>query len=117
VFVTGHTKDGELSLDWQMLARPRQTVVIYMGAETLPLIARQLLQHGLAPGTPVALIENGTTERERRVVATLATIERQAMRARLDGPSLLMVGDVVGLALPRNLARDREFQFESRIGL
>ena len=117
VFVTGHTKDGELSLDWQMLARPRQTVVIYMGVETLPLIARQLLQHGLAASTPVALIENGTTERERRVVGTLATIERQAMRAQLQGPTLLMVGDVVGLALPRAQPRDREFQFESRIGL
>ena len=113
VFVTGHTKDGALTLDWQMLARPRQTVVIYMGAETLPLIARQLLQHGLAPNTPVALIENGTTERERRIVATLATIERQVMRAQFNGPTLLVVGEVVGLALPR----EREFQFESRIGL
>ena len=113
VFVTGHTRDGELTLDWPMLARPRQTVVIYMGAESLSLIARQLLQHGLEPGTPVALIENGTTDRERRVVGSLATIERQAMRAQLSGPTLFMIGEVVGLAL----ARDREFQFESRIGL
>jgi uroporphyrin-III C-methyltransferase/precorrin-2 dehydrogenase/sirohydrochlorin ferrochelatase len=113
VFVTGHTRDGELKLDWPMLARPRQTVVIYMGAESSSLIARQLLQHGLAPRTPVALIENGTTDRERRVVGSLATIERQAMRAQLSGPTLFMIGEVVGLAL----ARDSEFQFESRIGL
>jgi uroporphyrin-III C-methyltransferase / precorrin-2 dehydrogenase / sirohydrochlorin ferrochelatase len=113
VFVTGHTKDGELDLDWPMLARPRQTVVIYMGAETLSTITRQLLQHGLAARTPVALIENGTTDRERRVVGTLATIERQAMRAQLVGPTLFVIGEVVGLAL----SRDREFQFESRIGL
>jgi uroporphyrin-III C-methyltransferase/precorrin-2 dehydrogenase/sirohydrochlorin ferrochelatase len=113
VFVTGHTKDGEVDLDWPMLARPRQTVVIYMGSETLPTIARQLLQHGLAASTPVALIENGTTDRERRVVGTLATIERQAMRAQLGGPTLFVIGEVVGLAL----SRDREFQFESRIGL
>jgi uroporphyrin-III C-methyltransferase/precorrin-2 dehydrogenase/sirohydrochlorin ferrochelatase len=113
VFVTGHLKEGELDLDWQMLARPRQTVVIYMGAETLSPIARQLMQHGLAARTPVALIENGTTDSERRIVGTLATIERQAARARLTGPTLLMVGEVVGLAL----ARDREFHFVSRIGL
>jgi uroporphyrin-III C-methyltransferase len=113
VFVTGHTGDGELALDWTMLARPRQTVVIYMGSETLSTIARQLLQHGLAASTPVALIENGTTDRERRVVGTLATIERQAMRAQLGGPTLFVIGEVVGLAL----TRDREFQFESRIGL
>ncbi len=113
VFVTGHTRDGKLSLDWPMLARPRQTVVIYMGAESLPPITRQLIQHGLSSDTPAALIENGTTERERRVVGTLATIERQAMRAQLEGPTLLMVGDVVGVAL----SRGREFHFESRIGL
>jgi siroheme synthase len=113
VFVTGHLKDGELELDWQMLARPRQTVVIYMGAETLSPITRRLVQHGLSPSTPVALIENGTTDRERRIVGTLATIERQAMRVQLSGPTLFMVGEVVGLAL----ARDREFHFVSRIGL
>lgn len=113
VFVTGHTKDGKLDLDWQMLARPRQTVVIYMGAETLPGIASQLMQHGLPPITPVALIENGTTEGERRVVGTLATIERLAMRARFEGPTLCMVGETVGLAT----ARSMEFHFESRIGL
>lgn len=113
IFATGHLKDGEVALDWPMLARPRQTVVIYMGAETLPLIARRLVEHGLPAATPVALIDNGTTDRERRVVGTLATIERQAMRARLQGPTLCIVGEVVGLAL----ARDREFRFESRIGL
>jgi uroporphyrin-III C-methyltransferase / precorrin-2 dehydrogenase / sirohydrochlorin ferrochelatase len=59
------------------------------------------------------LIENGTMSSERRVVGTLATIERQALRARLKGPTLCMVGEVVGLAL----ARDPEFRFESRIGL
>ena len=113
VFVTGHLKDGTVDLDWQMLARPRQTVVIYMGAEALAVIASQLIAHGLPAATPVALIENGTTDRERRVVGTLATIERQAMRAHLQGPTLCMVGKVVGLAL----ARDQDFHFESRIGL
>jgi uroporphyrin-III C-methyltransferase/precorrin-2 dehydrogenase/sirohydrochlorin ferrochelatase len=113
VFVTGHTRDGKVDLDWPMLARPRQTVVIYMGADTLPAIVRQLVQHGLPPSTPVALIENGTTEEERRVVGTLATIERQAVRARLQGPTLCMVGEVVGAATARNT----EFHFESRIGL
>ena len=113
VFVTGHTKDTETVLDWPMLARPRQTVVIYMGIEGLPSIARQLVQHGMPATTPVALIENGTTERERRVVGTLATIERQAMRAQLSGPTLCILGEVVGLALER----DREIRFESRMSL
>jgi len=113
VFVAGHTKEGAAALDWPMLARPRQTVVIYMAAEGLPAIARQLTQHGLPSSTPIALIENGTTERERRIVGTLATIERQALRAQLDGPTLCIVGEVVALAA----TIDREFRFESRIGL
>jgi uroporphyrin-III C-methyltransferase/precorrin-2 dehydrogenase/sirohydrochlorin ferrochelatase len=113
VFVAGHRKDGKVELDWPMLARPRQTVVIYMGAETLPLIASQLIAHGLPAATPVALVENGTTSRERRVVGTLATIERQATRAGLGGPTLCLVGEVVGIAL----TRDPEFRFVSGIGL
>jgi uroporphyrin-III C-methyltransferase/precorrin-2 dehydrogenase/sirohydrochlorin ferrochelatase len=118
VFVTGHRRDGRLDLDWPMLARPRQTVVIYMGVEALPTIAAQLVAHGLPASTPVALIENGTTDRERRVVGTLASIERQAMRARLDGPTLCVVGEVVGLAMTQTGAdKVSEFQFESRVGL
>ena len=113
VLVTGHLKDGTVDLDWQMLSRPRQTVVIYMGMGALQQIASQLIAHGLPASTPVALIEHGTTERERRVVGTLATIEGQAQRAHLTGPTLCMVGEVVGLAL----SRDQEFSFESRMGL
>src|SRR6266404_3674639 len=96
-----------------MLARPRQTVVIYMGAAALPVIASQLVAHGLPASTPVALVENGTTDRERRVVGTLATIERQAAQAHFDHPTLCIVGAVVGASL----ARSPEFRFESRMGL
>jgi uroporphyrin-III C-methyltransferase/precorrin-2 dehydrogenase/sirohydrochlorin ferrochelatase len=113
VFVTGHLKNGQLDLDWTMLARPRQTVVIYMGAAALPVIASQLVAHGLPASTPVALVENGTTDRERRVVGTLATIERQAAQAHFDDPTLCIVGAVVGASL----ARSPEFRFESRMGL
>lgn len=118
VFVTGHRKDGRLDLDWPMLARPRQTVVIYMGVEALPTIAAQLVAHGLPASTPVALIENGTTDRERRVVGTLATIERQVMRTPLEGATLCLVGEVVGLAMARiGAEKATEFKIESRVGL
>jgi uroporphyrin-III C-methyltransferase/precorrin-2 dehydrogenase/sirohydrochlorin ferrochelatase len=113
IFVTGQRSDGTVALDWPMLARPHQTVVIYMGADNIGTIAARLVEHGLAAETPVAMIENGTTSQERRVVATLATIEQQAMHARFSGPTLCMIGEVIGLAL----ARDPEFHFESRIGL
>jgi uroporphyrin-III C-methyltransferase / precorrin-2 dehydrogenase / sirohydrochlorin ferrochelatase len=113
VFVTGRTRDGELSLDWPMLSRPRQTVVIYMGAEGLGTIARQLTHHGLPSSTPVALIDSGTTDGERRIVGTLATIERKAQRATFTGPTLCIVGEVVSLSL----TNDTHFRFESGIRL
>jgi uroporphyrin-III C-methyltransferase/precorrin-2 dehydrogenase/sirohydrochlorin ferrochelatase len=113
IFVTGHLKDGTVDLDWEMLARPRQTVVIYMGSGSLPAIARQMVDHGLPGSTPVALFENGTTDRERRVVGTLATIDRLAAQAALTGPTLCVIGEVVGLAL----GKAQEIRFENRIGL
>ncbi len=113
VFVIGHATNGELALDWQALARPRQTVVIYMAAGCLPIITCQLVRHGLSPQTPVALIDGGTTERERRIVGTLATIERQAAHVPFAGPTVCMVGETVGMVTARNM----EFHFESRIGL
>ena len=113
VLVTGHLKDGTVDLDWPMLARPRQTVVIYMGAGTLQVIAARMIEHGLEASTPVVVIANGTTSRERRVVGTLATIDRLVSRAKLDGPSLCMIGEVVSLAS----VRDRHLGFVSGMGL
>ena len=84
-----------------------------MGARTLPVIARQLIENGLPADTPVALIESGTTDSERRVVGTLATIDAQARRAGFVGPTLCMIGEVVGIAL----GRSNEFHFESRMGV
>jgi len=53
-FVTGHLKDGSCDLDWPALARPRQTVVIYMGLSGLATICAQLVAHGLPPHWPAA---------------------------------------------------------------
>ncbi len=113
LLVAGQLRDGSLSLDWPTLARPRQTLVLYMALENLPQIADRLVEHGLSPDTPAALIENGTRADERRVVGTLATIAGQGRQAELMGPTLCMVGEVVGLALSQR----PEFHFVSGIGL
>lgn len=98
VFVTGHGKDGEPDLNWDALARPAQTLVIYMGLRQLPTIARNLIDHGLAAATPAAIIENGTTPAERLVVGTIADLHARAQAAAVEGPALIIVGDVVSLA-------------------
>jgi uroporphyrin-III C-methyltransferase/precorrin-2 dehydrogenase/sirohydrochlorin ferrochelatase len=97
VLVTGNLRDGSLDLDWDALARPRQTVVIYMGFQNLPEICRELVAHGLASTTPAAIIQQGTTDAQRVVVADLATLPARAGEAELHPPTLVIVGEVVRL--------------------
>jgi uroporphyrin-III C-methyltransferase/precorrin-2 dehydrogenase/sirohydrochlorin ferrochelatase len=97
IFVTGHRKDGSYGLDWPTLARPFQTVVIYMGVGALAGIAEQLVAHGLAPSTPVALVRNATRSDQQTVVGTLADIADIAVRRKVQAPALIIVGGVVSL--------------------
>ncbi len=97
VFVTGNLKDGSLDLDWDMLARPRQTVVVYMGFQNLAELCRQLVAHGLDAATPAAIIQQGTTHTQRVVTGDLDTLPRKAADAKLHPPTLIMIGEVVRL--------------------
>lgn len=97
IFVTGHLQDGTCDLDWAGLARPRQTVVIYMGLSGLATIARQLVAHGLPPEWPAAVISKGTLPEQRVVCGTLASIAAEAAAAKLSSPCLTIVGEVVRL--------------------
>lgn len=97
VFVTACLKDGSASLDWEMLARPRQTVVVYMGLAALEQVCAQLIAHGLAPGTPAALVERATTPHQQVIEGTLVTLAARVRRAAPEPPTLLVVGEVVRL--------------------
>lgn len=97
VFVTGHRKSGGCELDWPMLARPKQTLVIYMGLATVGVIARQLIAHGLAPQTPAAVVERATTTAQRVLVTTIETLPEQTARHAMKPPSLIIIGEVVAL--------------------
>ncbi|HSW22189.1 MAG TPA: uroporphyrinogen-III C-methyltransferase [Burkholderiaceae bacterium] len=97
LFVTGHLKDGSCDLDWPALARPRQTVVIYMGLGGLAEICAQLVAHGLPATTPAAVVEQGTTLDQRVVSATLADLDVRVEQAELRSPCLIIVGEVVRL--------------------
>lgn len=96
-FVTGHLKDGSCDLDWPALARPRQTVVIYMGLSGLAAICAQLVAHGLPAGWPAAVVAQGTLASQRVVCATLATLADEVVREGLASPCLTIVGEVVRL--------------------
>ncbi len=97
VFVTGHLKDGGCDLDWAALARPRQTVVIYMGVGALAEIARNLVEHGVPPTMPAALVQEATGPAQRTVEGTLATLARLAERHGIVPPALIVIGEVVRL--------------------
>ena len=96
VLATGHRRGNEqLDMDWPMLARPRQTVVLYMGVSNLPEICRQLLAHGLPAHTPAALIENATLPEERCVTGQVADLPALARQHQIRPPALIMIGDVI----------------------
>jgi uroporphyrin-III C-methyltransferase len=97
MFVTGHLKDGSCNLDWPALARPRQTVVIYMGLGGLAEICAQLIAHGLPADHPAGVVEQGTLPGQRVVAATLADLPQRVAEAGLKSPCLTIVGEVVGL--------------------
>lgn len=96
-FVTGHLKSDHANLSWPELALPGQTLVFYMGLLGLADICRSLIDHGRAPQTPVALIEKGTTQEQRVLIADLASIAAKVEANEVRGPTLLIVGEVVKL--------------------
>jgi uroporphyrin-III C-methyltransferase/precorrin-2 dehydrogenase/sirohydrochlorin ferrochelatase len=98
VFVTGHSKDGRVELNWGALIQPGQTIAIYMGLATIGMVMADFVAHGMAPATPVAVIENGTRRRQRVVTGTLADIAAKTADAALKGPAMIIIGTVVTLA-------------------
>jgi len=97
IFVTGHLKDGSMNLDWDALARPRQTIVVYMGLHGLDTLCARLVEHGLPDSTPIAIVQQGTTQNQRVVTGTLATLPDIARIEKLRAPTLIIVGGVVML--------------------
>lgn len=103
IFTTGHLKpqvgrdDATVELDWPALTRPNQTVVIYMGLVGLDQICAKLIAHGLPANTPAAVVQQGTTMRQRVVVGDLSDLATKVSAAELKPPCLIIVGEVVRL--------------------
>ncbi|XQU09911.1 uroporphyrinogen-III C-methyltransferase [Halomonas sp. LY9] len=96
-FVTGHLQHGQLRLDWPALAQSGQTLVFYMGLSNLSLICDGLMAHGLSESTPLALIEQGTTQRQRTHVGLLKELPEGFYSGDIKPPTLLIIGSVVSL--------------------
>ncbi|WP_031507652.1 uroporphyrinogen-III C-methyltransferase [Streptomyces megasporus] len=105
--VSGHVApdDPRSLVDWEALARLRGTLVMLMAVERIGAIARVLVEHGRDPGTPVAVVQEGTMAAQRRVDATLATVAEAVEAQDVRPPAVIVVGEVVGVGPAAPAAR------------
>jgi uroporphyrin-III C-methyltransferase/precorrin-2 dehydrogenase/sirohydrochlorin ferrochelatase len=97
IFVTGHRKEGNIDLNWEMLSHSNQTVVFYMGLDNVKRICESLKAHGRDQSTPAALIEKGTTPVQRVFIGDLNTLPGLVDSNDVRAPTLIVVGEVVEL--------------------
>ena len=98
-FVTGHRASDRTNLEWPELAKPGQTLVIYMGLPGLEDILAKLIEHGLAATTPAALIEKATLPEQRIVIGDLSDLARKVRAVNIVGPTTIIVGEVINYRL------------------
>jgi uroporphyrin-III C-methyltransferase/precorrin-2 dehydrogenase/sirohydrochlorin ferrochelatase len=96
-FTTGHLRDDTINLNWPALVQQNHTVVFYMGLTGLPIICDKLIEHGMSPEMPIALIQSATREDQAVVTGTLDNIVGNPRVALLKPPTLIIVGSVVNL--------------------
>lgn len=97
--ITGHRRaDSAGDLDFDALVRGGGTLIFLMGVRALPEICAGLLNAGMAPDTPAAVLENGTTARQRRIVATVSTLPEASAQSDIQPPAVIVVGPVCSLA-------------------
>ncbi len=98
-FITGHENPDkkESRMQWDIYARSNATLVFLMGVKNLANIAKNLINNGKSPDTPVALVRWGTTARQQTVTGTLETIVEKVKKAKLKSPAIIVIGHVVSL--------------------
>lgn len=100
VFVTGHEdpqKSGR-AVQWELLAKSVDTIVVMMGLSRIGTISKRLIAGGMDRQTPVAVIQEGTTSRQRMVTGTISNIARIVRRQEMKPPANIIIGSVVGLS-------------------
>lgn len=98
VFATGHNAKSETLPDWAGLALKGATVAVYMGRTVAAAVADKMINAGMTPETPVAVIENAAHPDERQFAGTLSDLAALSERGEIDGPVLIVIGEAVGHA-------------------
>ena len=100
VFVTGH-EDPEKKTEvvkWKKLAKSVDTIVIMMGLSRIEEISKKLIQGGMDKNTPVAVIQNGTTSKQRMIKGTISNISNKIKKNKVRPPTNIIIGRVVDLS-------------------
>jgi len=98
-FITGHFRDDQaLDINWDKVADPDCTLVIYMGLSSLSFTSEKLIEAGLPESTPAAAIHDGTTTSQQKLISTLGDLPAAVARASMASPVMLIVGEVVSLS-------------------
>ena len=106
--ITGHAKkDGTLHIDFESLVKLNGTLVFLMSLSSMEMILKGLMNAGMDPEMPAAVLEKGTTAGQRRVVATVSTLKEESDRAGIGTPAMVIVGRVCTLADKLHWAEDR----------
>lgn len=104
-FITGHIQNnGQLNLPWSSLSNASQTVVFYMGINTLPKIAEELVNHGRSADTPAALIRKGTQPEQKTYRGTIGNLAELVEKHNITPPTLIVIGDVVNQLTEQQLS-------------
>ena len=88
----------DLGPDWPQLLKSGHTLALYMGVASIADIRKQLLDDGVSPDLPVAIVENGTTSRQRTIISSAAAVEDDAKTANIVSPAMVFIGKAVGQA-------------------
>lgn len=106
--ITGHTKkNDEADIDYESLVKLGGTLVFLMGVSAMPKICKGLLAGGIEPDMPAAILERGTTAHQRRVISDVSNLPKDAERAGIKTPAIIVVGRVCSLEKDFHWAEDR----------
>jgi uroporphyrin-III C-methyltransferase len=96
--ITGHRAgDAEKPINWAKIADAVDTMVILMGVESLQAITEKLINGGVSPQTPAAIIESGTLQQQRTIIAKIGTIAKLAEEKQVKPPAVIVIGEVANL--------------------
>lgn len=96
-FATGHLRDGTINLNWEQLIQKNHTLVFYMGLSGMVVISEKLREYGMSAEMPAALVEQGTTSKQRVHLGTISTLPQLVKDAGVCAPTLIIIGEVVNL--------------------